>query len=193
MSDVTATRGLTAPTGEGPYYISNTPRLVDGELNYTRLPGEPIAVEGHVYVGPDDSRPVPGARVEIWQADSTGAYHPPASGDVDRMSGRELALRGHVLTDGHGGYRFTTIYPGSYPGRTRHIHVRASAEGCVPVVTQIIVPPRPGDFTTPQDDQVARALPDAYRVQFAEPAEHEHEERGAIPTTAFDFHLAPRR
>jgi protocatechuate 3,4-dioxygenase beta subunit len=109
MSDMMATKGLTAPTGEGPYYMSNTPRLVDGEFNYTRLPGQRIAVEGRVYAGAGESRPMVGARLEIWQADSSGAYNPRASGDATHVSEGDLALRGHVLTGEDGGYRFTTI------------------------------------------------------------------------------------
>jgi protocatechuate 3,4-dioxygenase beta subunit len=40
-------------------------------------------------------------------------------------------LRGYQLTDGEGLARFTTIYPGWYPGRAVHIHfkVRAAASG----------------------------------------------------------------
>lgn len=173
---------LTVATGPGPFYVSNTPELVDGRLNYTDLPGEPIAIMGHVCGGPDDSLPLPGAKVEIWQADASGSYHPPASGDADRLAAKDLGLRGYVVTGPDGAYAFTTIYPGSYPGRTRHIHVRASADGYTPVVTQIIVPPRSTDFTAPEEDFVAHALPEANRVVFAE--------RDGMSTAGFDFHLA---
>jgi protocatechuate 3,4-dioxygenase beta subunit len=185
MNESTKTRGsLTAATGPGPFYISNAPQLVGGRLNYTGLPGEPIAITGHVYGGPEDSRPLPGAKVEIWQSDASGSYHPPASGDANRFAVQDLALRGYVVTGADGNYAFSTIYPGSYPGRTRHIHVRASAEGYNPVVTQIIVPPRTTDFIAPDEDFVAHTLPEANRVMFAE--------REGIPTASFDFHLAPR-
>jgi protocatechuate 3,4-dioxygenase beta subunit len=173
--------GLTVPAGPGPFYVSGAPELDDGELNYTRLPGERIAVVGHVYAGPDTSTPIPGAKVEIWHADSGGNYHPNASGDAGRFAAGTVGLRGYVAAGAEGAYRFTTIYPGSYPGRTRHLHVRATAEGFVGVVTQILVPARPGDYSTIRDDPIARALPESHQVVFGV-------EEG-IATAHFDFHL----
>ncbi len=172
---------LTIATGPGPLYISGAPELVDGELNYTHLPGERIAVTGHVYSGPNDEIPLQGATVEIWQADASGAYHPSTSGEASQVGLWRLGLRGFVLTDDTGSYRFTSIYPGSYPGRTRHIHVRASAEGHSAVVTQILVPWRPGDFTRPSEDRVVRSLPRDYLLNFVD--------EDGLPTARFDFHL----
>ena len=37
-------------------------------------------------------------------------------------------LRGHQMTDAAGVARFTTIYPGWYPGRTVHIHFKIRTE-----------------------------------------------------------------
>jgi protocatechuate 3,4-dioxygenase beta subunit len=183
MDDSQATTAaLTAPTGPGPYYIRDAPQLVDGLLNYTGLPGETIAVVGHVYAGPETSAPLSGAKVEIWQADASGNYHPSAGGEAGRFHAGELGLRGYVLSGEDGSYRFTTIYPGFYLGRTRHIHVRASAEGVGSVVTQIVVPPKPGDLATPEDDPIVRSLPKANRVTFVE--------QDGLPTATFDFHLA---
>jgi protocatechuate 3,4-dioxygenase beta subunit len=176
--------GLTVPAGPGPFYVSGAPELADGELNYTRLPGERIALVGHVYAGPDTSTPIPGAKVEIWQADSSGNYHPNASGDASVFAAGVVGLRGYVLADAAGAYRFVTIYPGSYPGRTRHLHVRATAEGFAGVVTQILVPARPGDYSSIGDDPIARALPPANQVVFTV-------EEG-IPLAHFDFHLGRR-
>ena len=54
--------------------------------------------------------------------------------DVDDMSfstrGSKF-LRGYQVTDANGRVRFTTIYPGAYPGRAVHIHfkVRTQAPG----------------------------------------------------------------
>jgi protocatechuate 3,4-dioxygenase beta subunit len=66
--------------------------------------------------------PLAGAQVDIWQCDATGRY----SGVRDRSndtSGHTF-LRGHQITDGSGNVRFTTIYPGWYPGRAVHIHFK---------------------------------------------------------------------
>ena len=43
--------------------------------------------------------------------------------DADVYTTPRLPLRGHLFTDAQGRYSFTTIEPGIYPGRTRHIHV----------------------------------------------------------------------
>lgn len=178
-----ATYALTVGTTEGPYYITNTPQLVDGNLNTTGLPGDPITIVGHVYGGTDTSRPIAGAKIEIWQADSDGAYHPASNGDMSQYSAADIALRGYVLTDAAGRYQFTTVYPGYYPGRTRHLHIRSSADGFGGVTTQIIVPAMPGDGTTPNTDMIAQALPPANFVTFSD--------QNGIQTGTFDFFMGP--
>jgi protocatechuate 3,4-dioxygenase beta subunit len=170
-------------TIEGPYYITNTPKLTNGELNYTGLPGDPVKIVGHVYSGVYKTTPLAGAKIEIWQADSDGVYHLEANGDMSKYSLSDIALRGYVLADANGAYEFTTIYPGHYQGRTRHIHVRASADGYGGVTTQIIVPAKAGDSTTPENDMIARTLPQANFVTFSD--------QNGVQTATFDFHLAP--
>lgn len=174
--------GLTVRTSGGPYYITNTPRLVGGNLNSTGLPGDLIKIVGRVYSGTDTSRPIVGAKIDIWQADADGVYHPAANGDMSQYNASEIALRGYVLADGSGAYEFTTIYPGHYPGRTRHVHVRASAAGYGGVTTQIIVPPKAGDGTTPQNDMIANLLPPANLVTFSD--------HNGVQSGTFDFYLA---
>jgi protocatechuate 3,4-dioxygenase beta subunit len=173
--------GLTVGATEGPYYITGTAELKNGNLNPGKLPGEPIKVSGHVYAGPDSTTPLAGAKVEIWHADTNGVYHPNSNGAATQYSADQLALRGYVLTDKDGYYEFTSIYPGYYQGRTRHIHVRASADGYGGVTTQIIVPPKSGDGTTPETDMIAQSLPESYQVTFTE--------KGGVQETTFDFHL----
>jgi len=119
--------------------------------------------------------------VEIWHADTAGGYHPNSNGDASQYTAGQLALRGYVLADENGHYEFTSIYPGYYQGRTRHIHVRASATGFGGVTTQIIVPSKPGDGTTPADDMIAQSLPASYKVVFTD--------NNGVPETTFDFHL----
>jgi protocatechuate 3,4-dioxygenase beta subunit len=162
--------------------VTGTPALQDGDLNYADLPGEPIRIGGHVYAGESGSRPVAAARIEIWQTDAEGVYHPEGRGDAGDYGDDEIALRGYVVTDRNGAYSFTSVYPGYYEGRTRHIHVRVSASGTTTIATQIIVPSRPGDGTTPDADGIAQALPDCNYVQFAR--------QDGVQAATFDLRLA---
>lgn len=66
-------------------------------------------------------RPLEGARVDLWHANATGVY----SG-FEEGAGR-LFLRGHQNTDSSGQVIFTTIWPGRYPGRAVHLHVKVTA------------------------------------------------------------------
>lgn len=82
-------------------------------------------------------KPVPGALVELWHADPKGAY--------DTIG---FAFRGHQFTDEKGRYRFTTVYPGLYPGRTRHFHVKVQARGGPVLTSQLYFP---GERLNPGD------------------------------------------
>jgi protocatechuate 3,4-dioxygenase beta subunit len=73
--------------------------------------------------------PVAGAKVDIWQADSSGSY-----------DNTGYTLRGHVFTDAQGRFQMQTIVPGRYPGRTPHIHVKITATGGPELTTQLYMP-----------------------------------------------------
>jgi protocatechuate 3,4-dioxygenase beta subunit len=94
-----------------------------------------------------NGRPLAGVRVEIWQCDANGRYHHP------RDHGGELDPGfqgfGHTRTDAEGRYRFRTIRPVPYPGRTPHIHFAVLAPGAPAFTTQLYVKDEPsnaGDF-----------------------------------------------
>jgi protocatechuate 3,4-dioxygenase beta subunit len=74
-----------------------------------------------------DCEPVAGASVDIWHCDASGVYS-----DVDDQrlatAGSQF-LRGYQVTDADGSVAFTTIYPGSYPGRAVHIHFKIRTRG----------------------------------------------------------------
>jgi protocatechuate 3,4-dioxygenase beta subunit len=63
--------------------------------------------------------PLTGAYLDVWHCDSVGAYS-----DVDGAGTGKRFLRGYQITDADGIARFTTIYPGWYPGRAVHIHFK---------------------------------------------------------------------
>jgi hypothetical protein len=57
---------------------------------------------------------------------------------------------GQTVTDETGGYRFRTIRPVPYPGRTPHIHFAVSGAGLPPFVTRMYVAgPHPRANPTP--------------------------------------------
>lgn len=115
----------------GPFYPSPAMRHADDDADLVRIEGAVRAAGGVVVflsgrVLGRDGRPLPGARVEIWQCDANGRYlH---SGDRGGPA-RDTAFQGfgHAVTAADGRYRFRTIRPVPYPGRTPHIHVKVIA------------------------------------------------------------------
>jgi protocatechuate 3,4-dioxygenase beta subunit len=65
--------------------------------------------------------PVADAVLEIWQANAAGRYAHP--GD-DNKAPLDPNFQGYarIRTGADGSYRFKTVNPGPYAGRTRHIH-----------------------------------------------------------------------
>jgi len=110
---------------EGPFFSSGSPQRTS--LVEAGLGGTPLVVTGLVLT--TDCRPVQGAKLDFWQADDSGEY--------DNSGFR---LRGHQFTDAAGRFRLETILPGLYPGRTRHIHVKAQAPGSGVLTTQLYFP-----------------------------------------------------
>jgi protocatechuate 3,4-dioxygenase, beta subunit len=117
------TRRLTPSQTEGPFYPvalpadSDADLLAHGALRYTQ--GEPAWLEGTVT--DTAGRTVSGAVVEIWQCDHQGRYHHPGDGGRADPSFQGFG-RASLAADGT--YRFRTIRPAHYAGRTPHIHVK---------------------------------------------------------------------
>jgi hypothetical protein len=65
-------------------------------------------------------RPLRGAQVDLWQCNAQGVY----SGVPEHGTAGRDFLRGFQLTDERGEAHFITVYPGWYPGRTVHLHVK---------------------------------------------------------------------
>jgi protocatechuate 3,4-dioxygenase beta subunit len=137
MAALTPTPRQTA----GPFYPKSLPLHSDNDL--VRIAGREKQADGiitHIFgrVIDGDGRPVPQARIEIWQCDSHGRYH-----NVDDRSSRSLDpnFQGYGTTSSgdDGGYRFRTIRPVAYPGRTPHVHFAISPPGGGRLVTQMYV------------------------------------------------------
>jgi protocatechuate 3,4-dioxygenase beta subunit len=116
---------VTSRQTEGPFFKPSSPERAD--LMESGMVGHPLDWVGFVLTR--RCKPVPGAIVDIWQADDKGEY--------DNSGFR---LRGHQRADGEGRYRFRTIVPGAYEGRTRHIHVKVAPPAGRLLTTQLYFP-----------------------------------------------------
>jgi len=114
----------------GPFYAPFKPLSIDNDLLF--LPGRTEPAEGRVIevagrVMDQRSRPLAGARVEIFQANTFGRYNHPNHANSNLKLDPNFQGFGHDLTDAEGRYRFRTIKPGPYPDspdwiRPPHIH-----------------------------------------------------------------------
>ncbi len=130
---------------EGPFYPVAFPADADNDL--VRVQGQAAQALGKVAhitgrVLDRLGRPVQGAVVEIWQCDANGRYKHPQAPGHERF---DSAFQGYGRTaaDGEGLYRFRTIKPVPYPGRTPHIHFAVHAPGAGRLVTQMYVEGEP--------------------------------------------------
>lgn len=129
---------------EGPFYPLAFPADADndllrnGALRYQR--GQPVWLDGTLrdLAG----RPVRGAQVEIWQCDEAGHYDHPGDG-----SRQDPAFQGFGRTtvDAEGRWRFRSIRPVPYSGRTPHIHVKVRLGTRELLTTQLYVAGDPGN------------------------------------------------
>ena len=129
----------TPPQTAGPFYPEKFPLDVDNDLvvmrgSAPRAEGTVTHVMGRV-LGLD-GKPVPRATVEIWQCDANGRYlHPGDTGG--RPRDKAFQGYGRTVSGSDGAYRFRTIKPVPYPGRTPHIHFAVQAPGRRELITQM--------------------------------------------------------
>jgi hydroxyquinol 1,2-dioxygenase len=138
----------TEATVFGPFFVEDAPGIENGGDIAAGAPGQPCWVEGTVT--DIHGKPVPGARIEVWEADADGFY------DV-QYSDHRVAGRARLFTDGDGGFRFWALTPTPYPiphdgpvgslleavdrspVRASHLHFMVSASGLRTLVTHIFV------------------------------------------------------
>ncbi|WP_446623753.1 dioxygenase family protein [Variovorax sp. LARHSF232] len=161
-----AARRLTPAQTEGPFYPAKLPAdsdndlLRNGALRYGA--GEAAWVEGTVT--DLDGKPLAGAAVEIWQCDQAGHYHHPGDGD---RADRAFQGFGRVMVDAQGRWRFRTIRPVPYTGRTPHIHVKVKLGPRELLTTQLYVQGAPGNGR----DFLWRSLSEEDRAALTRPFE----------------------
>ena len=120
---------------EGPFYLDT--KLARQNIAEGR-PGVPI--EYLLSVVDAACQPVANAIVDIWQCDSDGVY----SGYPGQATGANTVgmtfLRGTQATDAQGLARFTAIYPGWYPRRLTHLHVKIHLSSKAVITTNLFFP-----------------------------------------------------
>lgn len=131
----------------GPFYVEGAPLLPVGASIIGDNDGERVLMHGRVL--DTAGQPIPGALLDFWQTDADGLYsqatpHKP-----------EFNLRCRMHTDAQGRYALQTVKPryysvpydgpvgdllragGRHALRPSHFHVRVSAPGCQPLVTEL--------------------------------------------------------
>lgn len=128
----------------GPFYPVDLP--LDDDNDLTRVAGREQPAKGRItdlsgHIVDLNGRPLAGLRIEIWQCDANGRYRHPQ--DRGAALDPNFQGHGHATTDSEGRYRFRTIHPVPYPGRTPHIHVAVFPQGSYPFTTQLYVEGEP--------------------------------------------------
>ncbi|MFB7929908.1 intradiol ring-cleavage dioxygenase [Streptomyces sp. NPDC056039] len=142
--------GATESTVLGPFHMTESPvRELGADIDLVGG-GETCVISGRVLAR--DGTPLPGAVVDVWQADDKGYYDVQQPGVQPAGNGRGL-----FTADAEGRFWFRTCVPAAYPiptdgpvggllhatgrhpYRPAHIHFIAAAEGHTPVTTHIFV------------------------------------------------------
>ena len=133
----------------GPFYPVLKP--LDQDADLTMISGKSARAQGQVLqltgrVLNLKGEPVPGARVEIWQANTHGRYDHPSDSNPAPL---DPNFQGFAVqfTDAEGRYRFKTIKPGAYPAtrdwmRPPHVHFEVMGKNNR-LVTQMYFPGEP--------------------------------------------------
>ena len=137
----------TPATVLGPFHIEGSPELAFGADMSEGLPGTPLYLHGTVR--DLDGNPVGGAVLDVWQADTEGAYESQIP-DID-----EARLRAKYTTREDGSYCLRTIAPLGYTipmdgpvgelisrteishFRPAHIHFLINVPGYEPLITHL--------------------------------------------------------
>jgi hydroxyquinol 1,2-dioxygenase len=139
--------GCTEATVFGPFFVEGAPSFDLGEDVANGAPGIPCLVRGTVRGL--DGEPVPGAEIQVWQADAEGKY------DVQRAGLEAHQARGVLHANGKGQYHFRSILAEAYPipddgpvgemlratrrhpWRPAHLHFMITAPGYERLITHV--------------------------------------------------------
>ena len=140
-------KGCTEATVFGPFHVDDAPDYPLGADVANGAIGSPMEVRGTVRG--IDGEAVPGATIDLWQADAEGFY------DVQRAGLARSQGRGVIHADADGVFHFRTVVPAAYPiptdgpvgalltatkrhpWRPAHPHFRIRAPGYETLTTQV--------------------------------------------------------
>jgi protocatechuate 3,4-dioxygenase beta subunit len=149
-----SSRRAIAPMTDGPFYPPRAwrERWSDWDADLTRVEqagatrvakGEHLGLEGRVI--DTAGRAIDGATVEIWQCDALRHYrHPSTEPTMDPVDDAFQGF-GSTQSGALGAFRFRTIKPVPYPGRTPHIHVKLRHASFGEVTSQLFIAGDPGN------------------------------------------------
>lgn len=190
----------TPSTVLGPFFVENAPEIPYGADITAGDKGPRAIVSGRVT--DPAGRPLAGALLDIWQADSEGLY------DVQRTDLPGMRQRGRMRTDAEGRYRFITSAPipypvptdgpvgrmleatGRHPFRPGHVHFIIAAPGYETLVTHVFAA---GDRYL--DSDAVFAVKHSLVTAFARNESAADAARNGVPApfyeAHYDFSLAP--
>ena len=123
----------------GPFYPDRLPSDQDADLTAVagrsgRAAGQIMYLSGRVL--DTRGRPLPGVRLELWQANAHGRYIHSADGETSGPLDPSFQGYASLRADAEGRYRIKTVKPAPYSGRTAHLHFNAEG-GRVKLTTQM--------------------------------------------------------
>ncbi|WP_415856636.1 dioxygenase [Sinomonas sp. G460-2] len=191
----------TEATVFGPFFTEDAPEIPIGGDIAGGAHGQPCWVEGTVT--DTEGNPVPGARIEVWEADDEGFY------DVQYSDGR-VAGRARLASDAQGRYAFWGLTPTPYPiphdgpvgrmlaatgrspVRAAHLHFMVTAPKLRTLVTHIFVKDDPQIAIGDSVFGVKDSLIKEFHTQAAgAPTPDGRRLEGDWSRTRFDIVLAP--
>jgi hydroxyquinol 1,2-dioxygenase len=193
--------GATESTVLGPFHVVESPRRQLGDSIDFVGTGMPCVVRGRVLAV--DGRPLPGAELDVWQANDQGFYDVQQPDVQPRANGRGLFTAAR-----DGSFWFRTIVPshypiptdgpvgallaaaGRHPYRPAHIHFIVAAPGYRTLTTHIFV-----DGSPYIESDAVFAVKKSLVKEFTSVDDPEQAARYDLPTpfavTDFDIVLTP--
>jgi len=193
--------GATPATVLGPFHIAGSPPLPFGGDMSDGVAGTPLYVTG--VVKDLGGAPVPGAVLDVWQADAEGLYESQIP-DID-----EARLRGLYTARDDGSYCVRTVVPRGYSipvdgpvgdlihrteishYRPAHVHFLIAVDGYEPLITHLFQ-----EGSEYLENDVVFGTKDALVVRFEQhepgPAPDGGECAEPFAVARYDFVLQPR-